>query len=171
MKTTSLRFCCALLVLGVLGAIVPSVRAEDPVDRVAETGQYQAQLFQETVQEYQDLRQSADEMSSLRQDAIDQAPTQPVELPNQGPGAQPAAPVVIVPHAVAGAVAAPPFRLPAQAVQQPPPLPFDPVAFQQMVRQNQERVRQTIRQTQQQVIQRQQEIIQQHQMLVIGLHQ
>src|SRR5262249_4765265 len=40
----------------------------------------------------------------------------------------------------AGPAATPPVRFPAQAVQLP--MPHDPVAFQQMVRQNQDRVRQ-----------------------------
>ncbi|OAI50114.1 hypothetical protein AYO44_18010 [Planctomycetaceae bacterium SCGC AG-212-F19] len=67
-----------------------------------------------------------------------------------GQNAQPAAPV-------AGPVAAP------QVVRQQLPTPVDTVAFEQMVRQNQERVRQQILQTQQQIMQRHQEIIRQHQ--------
>jgi hypothetical protein len=59
----------------------------------------------------------------------------------------------------AGPVAAPPaapVMVPAQAVPQQLPMPLDPVAFQQMVRQNQERVRRQIMQTQQQMMQMQQ---------------
>ena len=61
--------------------------------------------------------------------------------------ATPAAPV-------AGPMAASQVRFPAQAIPQQAPMPLDPVAFQQMVRQNQERVRQQILQTQQQMMQR-----------------
>jgi hypothetical protein len=39
-RTTSLRIFGALLVLGVLWVSVPGVRADDPIDRVNETGQY-----------------------------------------------------------------------------------------------------------------------------------
>jgi hypothetical protein len=62
---------------------------------------------------------------------------------------------------------------PAGTVSAPPqlPMPLDPVAFQQRVRQNQERVRQQIMQTQQQTMQRQKEIIQQHQLQSMGLQQ
>jgi hypothetical protein len=70
-----------------------------------------------------------------------------------------------------GPVAAPQVSYPAQAVPPQLPTPQDPVAFQQMVLQNQERVRQQIMQTQQQVLQRHQEIIQQHQLLTMGLRQ
>jgi hypothetical protein len=70
---------------------------------------------------------------------------------------------------VAGPVAAPQVRFPAQAVPQQLPMPLDPVAFQQMVRQNQERVRQQIMQTLQQIMQRHQEIIQWHQLQIMGL--
>ena len=115
-KTTSLRIFGALLVLGVLWVSVPGVRAEDPIDRLNETGRYQAELFQETVQQYQDLRNSADEMNSMRQDA---QPAPPV-----------AGPVAVPPKApVAGPVAAPQVRFPAQAVPQQRPMPLDPVAF------------------------------------------
>jgi hypothetical protein len=78
--------------------------------------------------------------------------------------------VAVPPKApVAGPVAAPQVRFPAQAVPQQLPVPLDTVAFQQMVRQNQERVRQQIMQTQQQMMQRHQEIIQQHQLQFVGL--
>jgi hypothetical protein len=66
-------------------------------------------------------------------------------------------------------VAAPQVRFPAQAVPQQPPMPLDPVAFQQMVLQNQEMVRQRMMQTQQEVMQRQQEILRQHQQQIMGL--
>ena len=157
MKTTSLRIFGALLVLSVLWMMAPGVRAEDPIERLNETGQYQAKLFQETVQEYQDLRNSADEINSMRQDAQPAPPVAGLALP-------PAAPV-------AGPVAAPQVRFPAQAVPQQRPMPLDPVAFAQMVRQNQERVRQQILQTQQQIMQRHEEIIQQHQLLIMGRQQ
>jgi len=55
---------------------------------------------------------------------------------------------------VAGPMTAAQVRFPAQAIPQQAPLPQDPVAFQQMVRQNQERVRQQILQTRQQMMQR-----------------
>jgi hypothetical protein len=55
---------------------------------------------------------------------------------------------------VAGPMAAPQVRFPAQAIPRQAPMPFDPVAFRQMVLQNQERVRQQILQTQQQMMQR-----------------
>jgi hypothetical protein len=55
---------------------------------------------------------------------------------------------------VPGPIAAPQVRLPARAIPQQSPTPFDPVAFQQMVRQNQELVRQQILQTRQQMMQR-----------------
>jgi hypothetical protein len=152
MKTISLRIFGALLVLGVLGVIVPCVRAEDPIERANRIGQYQAELFQETVQQYQDLRQSANELNSLRQDAIGQGQQQRVDPLNRRPDAQP-------------------VRFPAQAVPHQPPMPLDPVAFQQMVLQNQERVRQQILQTQQQIMQRHDEIIQQHQRQIMGLQQ
>ena len=156
MKTTSLRIFGALLVLSVLWMMAPGVGAEDPIERLNETGQYQAKLFQETVQEYQGLRNSADEINSMRQDAQ-----------RRGRGDRctpPAAPV-------AGPVAAPQVRFPAQAVPQQRPMPLDPVAFAQIVRQNQERVRQQILQTQQQIMQRHEEIIQQHQLLIMGRQQ
>jgi hypothetical protein len=77
---------------------------------------------------------------------------------------------VVQPEApVAGPVAAPQGRFPVQAVPQQLPMPQDSVAFQQMVRQNQESVRQQIMQTHQQIMQRHQEIIQQHQLRVRGL--
>ncbi len=107
MKTTSLRIFGALLVLSVLWMMAPGVRAEDPIERLNETGQYQAKLFQETVQEYQDLRNSADEINSMRQDAQPAPPVAGLALP-------PAAPV-------AGPVAAPQVRFPAQAVPQHAP--------------------------------------------------
>jgi hypothetical protein len=66
-------------------------------------------------------------------------------------------------------VAAPQVQFPAQAVAQQLQKPFDPVAFQQRVRENQERVRQQITQTQQQITQRHREIIQQHLLLAMGL--
>jgi hypothetical protein len=75
----------------------------------------------------------------------------------------PEAPVAVPPKApVAGPVAALQVRFPAQAVPQRFPMQQDPGAFEQMVRQNQERVRQQIMQTQQQ-------IIQQHQLQIMGL--
>jgi hypothetical protein len=43
---------------------------------------------------------------------------------------------------------------PAQAIPQPAAMPFDPVAFRQMVLQNQELVRQQILQTRQRMLQR-----------------
>jgi hypothetical protein len=138
---TTLRF---LICAAILCVYRPLARADD----IAE---YQRHLFQETVKGHEELRKLAD---SLRQDAIDQA--------RQQRAAQPAAPV-------AGPVAAPQVRFPAQAVPQQRPMPLDPVAFQQMVRQNQERVRQQILQTQQQIMQRHQEIIQQHQRQIMGL--
>jgi hypothetical protein len=52
-------------------------------------------------------------------------------------------------------------RRTAQAVAQQRPMPLDPVAFQQRVRENQERVSQRIVQMQQQIMQRHQQIIQQ----------
>jgi hypothetical protein len=149
MKTISLRIFGTLLVLGVLWVSVPGVRADEAWDHADEIGQSQAQLWQQTVQDQEDLRNFSDEMSSLRQDAIDQARNQPA-----APAAAP--------------VAAPQVRFPAPAVPQPRPMPFDPVAFQQMVRQNQQRVQQQIMQVQQQVMQRQQEILQQHQLLTMG---
>jgi hypothetical protein len=87
---------------------------------------------------------------------------QPV-MPEPGPVAvpQPAAPVA-VPQAVAPQVPMPRVIVPAQAAPPRLPKPLDPVAFQQMVRQNQDRVRQQMVQTQQQILQRHQEIIQQH---------
>ena len=157
MKTISLRIFGALLVLGVLWVIVPGVRADDPIDRANETGQYQAELFQETVQQYQDLQTSADEMNSMRQDTPPAPPAAgPVAVPTKAP--------------VAGPAAAPQVRFPARAVPQQRPMPLDPVAFQQMVRQNQEKVRQQILQTQQQIMQRSQEIIQQQQQ-IMGVQQ
>jgi hypothetical protein len=68
-----------------------------------------------------------------------------VPPPRPQPVVQPEAPVAVPPKApVAGPVAAPQVRFPVQAVSQQLPMPLDPVAFQQMVRQNQERVRQQI---------------------------
>jgi hypothetical protein len=58
---------------------------------------------------------------------------------------------------------------PAQAVPQQLPMPLDTAAFEQMVRQNQEKVRQQIAQTHQQIMQRHQEILQQHQLPFMGL--
>jgi hypothetical protein len=55
---------------------------------------------------------------------------------------------------VAGPIPAPQVRFPAQAIPQQSAMPRDPVAFQQMVRQNQEQVRQQILQTRQQMLQR-----------------
>jgi hypothetical protein len=78
------------------------------------------------------------------------------DLPSgTGQNAQPAA-------SVAGPVAAPQVRFPAQAVPQQGPMPLDSFTFEQMVRQNQERVRQQIMQAQQQMMQRHREVIQQH---------
>jgi hypothetical protein len=92
--------------------------------------------------------------------------------PPARPNAQPVAPAagpVAAPQAVAQSLPRPQVRFPGRAVAQPLSMPLDPVAFEQMVRQNQERVRQQILQTQQQVMQRHQEIIQQHQLQVMGL--
>ena len=76
---------------------------------------------------------------------------------------------VVQPEApVAGPVAAPQVRFPAPAVSQQLPMPLDPVAFQQRVREHQEMVRQQMMQTHQQMMQRHQEIIQQHQQQVRG---
>ena len=70
--------------------------------------------------------------------------------PTEGLGIDTVTPAALV----AGPMAAPQVRFPAQAIPQQAPMPFDPVAFQQMVRQNQERVRQQILQTRQQMMQR-----------------
>ncbi len=92
MKTVKLRIFGALLVLGVLWVIVPDVRAEDPIDRMNEIGKYQAELFQETVQQFNDLRTSADEMNSMRQDTPPAPPeTGPVAVPPKAPAAGPVA--------------------------------------------------------------------------------
>jgi len=167
MKTTSLRFLGAFLALGVLAAVAPSVRADDPAEHAAEIERYQNELWQQTVQDQNDLRNLADEMAKSRQEIIDQARNQPDAQP-----AQPVAGSVVVPPKapVAGPAAVPQVRFPAQAVPQQPPMPFDPIAFQQKVRQDQERVRQQIVQMQQQIMQRHDEIIQQHQLLTMGLH-
>ena len=85
--------------------------------------------------------------------------------PPATPNAQPAAPT-------AGPVAVPPPKAPVaapQAVPQQLSMPLDSGAFEQMVRQNQERVRQHIIQTQQQIMQRHPELMQQHQLLIMGL--
>jgi hypothetical protein len=63
-------------------------------------------------------------------------------------------------------VAAPQVRFPAQPVPQQLPTPVDAVAFEQKVRQEQERLRQQIMQMQQQIVQRSQEIIQRHQLRI-----
>jgi hypothetical protein len=89
-------------------------------------------------------------------------PVAPVAVP------QPEGPVA-APQAAAQQLPMRQVRFPAQAVPQQLPMPQDPVAFQQMVRQNQERVRQQIMQTQQQIMQRHQEISQQHQLQIAGL--
>jgi hypothetical protein len=134
MKTTSLRIISALLVLSVLWVNVPGVRADDGTDYVTEINQYVDQI-------YQDQKQTDDYLQSI-QDGIDQARNQSDDTLN----VQPAAPV-------APAVAAP--RVNFQ------PVPHDPVAFAQMVRQNQERAQQQILRGQQQLLQRQQQILQQ----------
>src|SRR5262249_49366071 len=89
-------------------------------------------------------------------------PRSAVPPPRPQPVVQPEAPV-------AGPVAAPQVTFPAPAVSQQLPMPLDPVAFQQRVRQNQERVRQQIEQMQQQIMQRHQDIIQQHRLQVMRL--
>jgi len=78
-------------------------------------------------------------------------------------------PTVPLKAPVAGQVAAPQVRFPAQAVPRQLPMPLDAVALQQKVLQNQEIVRQQIKQTQQQTMQRHREIIQQHLLLAMGL--
>lgn len=72
------------------------------------------------------------------------------------PVVQPEAPVAVPPKApVAGLVAAPQVRFPAQAVPQQFPIPLDAVAFQHKVLQNQEMARR--------------QIIQHHLLLAMGL--
>jgi len=88
-------------------------------------------------------------------------PVAPMPRPVAVP--RPAAPVAAL-QAVAPQFPMPQVGFPAPAVAQQLPKPLDPVAFQQMVLQNQERVRQQILQTQQQVMQRRQAILQQHQL-------
>jgi hypothetical protein len=85
----------------------------------------------------------------------------------------PVAGPVAIPQAAAPVAAPPvaPVMVPAQAVPQQLPMPLDPVAFQQMVRQNQERVRQQILQAQQQIIQRRQELLQRHQQQIMRVQQ
>jgi hypothetical protein len=111
------------------------------------------------------------ELLAEQKKAVPAAPGQPPAKQKAqlvGPAAGPVA--VPQPEApVAGPVAVGPVRFSAQAVPQRLPTPQDPVAFQQMVRRNQESVRQQVVQMQQQIMQRHQEIIQQHQLLVMGV--
>lgn len=79
------------------------------------------------------------------------------DMNSRGQNGQPPAPV-------AGPMAAPQVGFPAQAV------PLDTVAFEQMVRQNQEKVRQQILQTQQQILQRHQVIMQTQQQQIMRGH-
>jgi hypothetical protein len=102
--------------------------------------------------------------AAVRGEAPPRQKVQPV-APMGGPAAVPQ-PVA----AAAGPVAPPPrivqqLPVPTQAPQQLPISP-DPVAFEQMVRQNQDRVRQQIRQVQQQMMQAHPEIMQQHQLQI-----
>ena len=84
-----------------------------------------------------------------------------VPPPAVAPKAPVAGPVAAPPKApVAELVAAPQVRFPAPAVPQKLPTPLIPVAFQQMVRQNQVTVQQ-MTQMQQQIMQTYQEVIQQ----------
>jgi hypothetical protein len=84
--------------------------------------------------------------------------------PPARPDAQPVALAVrpvAAPQTVARQLPMPLVTSFAQAAPQQLPTPQDPVAFEQMVRHNQERVRQQIMQTQQQIMQRHDEIVQQ----------
>jgi hypothetical protein len=85
--------------------------------------------------------------------------------PQSQPGAQPAALVAVRPKApVAGPGTAPQLTFPAQAASQQLSMPHDPVAFRQMVLQNQQKVRQQILQMQQQIMRASQAIAQQRQL-------
>jgi cell division septum initiation protein DivIVA len=152
MKTTILRIISALLVLSVLWAIVPSVRADD--DYVTEVNQYVNQI-------YQDQQNLNDYLQSI-QDGIDQVVQQRDEILNSiGNGQADAAVAVPQPEApLASPVPAPPANF------HPQPVPQDPVAFKRMVLQNQAKVQQAILQGQQQMMQRIQELAQQRQQLI-----
>jgi hypothetical protein len=88
---------------------------------------------------------------------------EPPARQNAQPVAPPAGPVAAPPAA--------PVIVPSRAAPQRLPVPLDAVAFQQMVRQNQERVRQQIMQTRQQNMQRQQEIMQRHLQQIMRVQQ
>jgi len=139
MKTSGVRIISALLILSVLWVKVPGVRADDDTDYVTEINRYVDQI-------YQDQKQTDDYLNSI-QDGIDQVTKQRDDILNSIGNAQAEAPVAVPQSAspVAGPVAAPQVKL--QSV------PTDPVAFAQMVRQNQERVQQQILQGQQQLLQ------------------
>ena len=147
MKKTGLRLFGTLVVLGLMWVNMPNVRADDnPWDHAAEIGQYQGQLWDQTVQGMQEQQQFNDAMNS--------------SLPNPAEN-QPAEPAAVPPQAPVVSSATPPVNVAAPVVsQQPPPPPFDPVAFRQTVLQNQERVRHQIQQVQQQVMQQRQAILQ-----------
>jgi hypothetical protein len=174
MKTISLRIFGGLLVLGVLGSIVPAVRADD--DYVAEINRYVDQIYQDQ----KDRDDYLNDIAAHAQQALadSQAATWPYgesdgphgyEEPAASAAAQTTAPAAVAtpqPKAPApGPVAAP------QTVAQPIAIPQDPAAFRQMVLQNQERVRQQIMETRQQFLQRSQEIREQSQMQSMGLRQ
>jgi hypothetical protein len=124
MKITSLRIFGALLVLGVLWVSVPDVRADD--DYVTEINRYVDQI-------YQDQKDRDDYLNSIYQDATQ---LRDARWDSTWSNTEPAAPV-----------AAPQVKF------TPQPVPQDPDAFAQMVRQNRERVQHQIMQGQQQIMQ------------------
>jgi hypothetical protein len=108
-----------------------------------------------------ELKKLAPPEKKAAQGPIDALRSRVAALPHSdvpAPAVQPKAPV-------AGPVAAPQVRFPAQPVPQQLPMPLDQ-AVQQMVRQNQETLRQRIMPMQQQIVQRHQEIIQRNQLRV-----
>jgi len=128
MKTTCLRIIGALLVLSVLWGTVPSVRADETTD-------YINQIYQDQ-KDRDDYINSVIERATALRDA-------------SWAGAEPEAPAAVPQPKppVAAPVPAPPVNF------HPQPVPQDPAAFVQMVRQNQERAQQQILQGQQQLLQ------------------
>jgi hypothetical protein len=186
MKTTSRRIFGALLGLCVLSVIVPGVRADETADWMAEMRR-QNDEFNRQAQEDRDARDKFNREAQEAREAMDKwnrevqegrdnerkqqewddwlnrlrgdapaagAPAGPKSSPAKAPVARPAP----VPQVRSFVPAAPQRR----------PVPQNPVAFQQMVRQNQARVRQQIMQTRQQIMRTRQQIVQIHQQMMQG---
>jgi hypothetical protein len=186
MKTTSRQIFGALFGLGVLSVIVPGVRADEnsdwmaemarqndefnrqaredraAMDKFNEDAQKERDAFYEwnrQVQQWRDDERKQKEWDDWRNRLSGDAPAAaPAAGPAAGTAAGPAAGPKSTPAKapVKRRAPVPQVRAYTPAASQRRPVPQDPVAFQQMVRQNQARVRQRIMQVRQQILQRRQ---------------